>query len=424
MKNKIFITLFIIAFLGVISSLLKNLSLSFGVPNIIPFLRSLLIYLVFLLCVNKFDFIRNNKFMLVSFLFLTSLTAYFFIGIYNSQILPTLYYLRVYIDPILYGLALIVFVSNYHYVNIKFNVFFLYCVGFSLFSILIYVLLMVNPEFVKFFIGDEISTAWYISGGTFMRMGSPTSSPNTLGIITAMQITVLYLIYMYRSDYNRLFFVIAVLFSSICLLLTFSRSSWFMVILNMFFITIFNIKTNFEKVKFIVFYVCAILVIGFVILAIIDMLNDGFISVWLELSFSGKDPSMIGHADSFVSAFKNIDQYFLVGYPHGTVGAKAMLFSSEINNVENTFLIIFYDMGLLNGTIFLLSYILLVCFLCIDSRQMFLIPGFIFCLQLLPYIFEYDVVIYFLFFIVFIRYILRASDKNEKNADISTVSLR
>ena len=79
---------------------------------------------------------------------------------------------------------------------------------------------------------------------------------------------------------------------------------------------------------------------------IVDQVSDGYVTRWVELNAKGKDPSMIGHARSIEDAINKFDEYALVGYPRGTVGPKAIIFTGVVNNVENSLLGLLYDMGL------------------------------------------------------------------------------
>jgi len=95
-------------------------------------------------------------------------------------------------------------------------------------------------------------------------------------------------------------------------------------------------------------------------LMVVDFFSNGAIEKWLFLNTSLRDPSMQGHYSSIINALDNFDQYYLSGYPRGTVGPRAQLFTIDFYNVENSTLGIIFDMGLSCAVLFFVIYALLL----------------------------------------------------------------
>lgn len=396
-KNIVIIICFVVVG-GILSAFIKNITTANSLPNIFPAFRFLGLYGSFFIVFCKTDCFKIKGYFDVVFLFSICFFLYFLVGLFDAKLAETIYYLRVYMDPVVF--ALLLSMINAHNITANSEIYInrinIYLSVFSISALILYFILQVNSELISTLIGDELSTAWFISGGVWMRMGLPTVSPNSLGFISACNLTILFLIYLYGKKYKKIFFYTSIVSTLLCLLLCFSRSSWVMSILGLSTGFVMHYKSHHYKLK----NTGLILMISFVLMLItlflIDLYSDGFIRVWVMLTFSGKDPSLNGHFDSFIFAIEHLRDYFFIGYPHGTVGAKAMLFSKVVNNVENTILSIIFDMGIFLGLLFIYAYYRLFNLITIHKAQLIFIPGFMFCIQMLPYSFEYEIVIYFM----------------------------
>lgn len=164
-------------------------------------------------------------------------------------------------------------------------------------------------------------------------------------------------------------------------------------------------RSKFEAIKGIAVFIMVAAILSGVTLAILAMADaTAFdqISLWLELNLSGNDPSMQGHLVSFQDAWEQLDQYYLHGFPKGTVGPKALSFTNKIHNVESSPLALVYDMGLPLSFLFMAGWVLILAEFYVTQAQWAVLFGFIVCTQFLPYVFEADSQIYFLFIYVLV----------------------
>ncbi|MDR2924688.1 MAG: hypothetical protein LBU76_01830 [Azoarcus sp.] len=129
----------------------------------------------------------------------------------------------------------------------------------------------------------------------------------------------------------------------------------------------------------------------------IDDYSGGKISHWISLNLSGEDPSMVGHGNSFVQVWEVLDEYYLYGYPRGSVGPKALVQEADLKNVENGMLSIFYDMGIPLGIAFIVFSSLLLGCMYRHPSQIAVLVGFAVPAMFLPYVFSPDIIIFFLF---------------------------
>jgi hypothetical protein len=144
--------------------------------------------------------------------------------------------------------------------------------------------------------------------------------------------------------------------------------------------------------------------------------SNGAVSTWINLNLSLEDPSLHGHADSIFDAFRNMDKYFLTGFPKGTVSAKSLLFTKDIINVENSFLAVMYDAGLIGFILLMMTYIFLVRRAIININQASFLIAFVIVLQFLPHIFETEIIMYSIFIFALLS---KCSDiKSALNSDV------
>ena len=101
----------------------------------------------------------------------------------------------------------------------------------------------------------------------------------------------------------------------------------------------------------------------FIAIFVISFFESSPIYEYLSNLFSGDDPSSNGHFDSLVEAIEHFHEYYLFGYPVGTVGSRV----DTIYNVESSFFILIYDKGLWFMAIYL-CVILMLLINCIKSK--------------------------------------------------------
>lgn len=390
-----------------LGSFLKILLGVAGVPNIVPVLRDPLLLLVCLLGVSKLDFFKTRKWQVLILLLTIFSAIYVFSSLLEDRTVVGLYYLRFYFLPFLFFLgALGIMTMDTSIIRNRILFRFLLWWNALLFviALTIYVVLQVVPTLRPTFFGNDLlPTAWYISGGVWMRMGLPASGPNTLGLLFALNAFVFCSLLILKKTKGSEIIAstsavfVGVFISLIGLMLTFSRSSMLILILALPLFMLMPGVLNFSrffKLSVVISTLLALIVFAGVAA---DIASDGYVSRWVELNMSMKDPSMLGHLRSITDAIDKFYEYALWGYPRGTVGPKAIIFTGVANNVENSLLAIVYDMGLMLSAVFIFATVLLYSFGYTNRVQLILLGAFAAPCMLLPYVFEPDALIYFAF---------------------------
>ncbi|MFZ2857599.1 O-antigen ligase family protein [Acidovorax sp.] len=401
-----------IVVISIFGSFIKTLVEIVGVGNFIPVLRDVLIFglsIYGLLNLKKSTATRVSSGMLAALVFVI---LYLAVAVVTNEIIAGIYYLRIYLIPFLFYVgALGIFDSrkntNKYRVYLKFIINFNFLLFFA--SLAIYIFLELNPQFrIVFFGTDFLPSAWFISGGTWMRMGLPATGPNTLGIIFSFNAFLFITTHLTKQKFSKnlsisnKLLLFSIFTSLLGLMLTFSRSSMLLLLVSVpILITSRGVMTSklFKKYSFISFCM-AILLLS--IIFFVDEWSDGYLSVWFTLNTKFSDPSIVGHFSSIDSAVNNLNEYLLWGYPKGTVGPKAEIFHGVLHNVENTFLSVLYDMGIFAGLLYFATVILFYASGFKNKFQLFLVVGFLPPLFLLPYVFEIDVLIYFSYIYIYL----------------------
>ena len=382
----------------------KSLMSMFGIPNFLSTLRDLL--LIALACVG---FLHANPFKSKRLVWgvitlVLCLIVYLGIAFQEEQYAAGLYFARMYMLPIFFMMALagaLQSTTSNERQKLLAATFWLTAIT-VITSLGLYALMLADRGFAsKLIIGFDDSAlpvSWYISGGTWMRMGLPASSPNSLGLILALMLSLI-VTQIGRPDAPlRHYLPFLIAFSILALLLTFSRSS-----LLLFSVTLLSLLFFRElKVPPSLIWGTSILglialVTGLVVVSMIDPDSGEQIIHWMELNVSGNDPSMQGHMNTFSEALENIESFYLHGFPKGSVGQKAAFFTNHINHVENSVLGVFYDMGIFLGAAFMIGWLMTMSHFHRNRIQTSILFGFVICAQLLPYFFEPDALIIFLF---------------------------
>lgn len=402
--------IFFLLALLVLTSLGSFLKILFGVagiPNLIPVLRDPLLLAVFVYGVSKLDFFKSRKWQFLILLLTLFSAVYVFFSLFEDRTVVGLYYLRFYLLPFLFFVgALGIIATDTSIESNRVLIRFLVWWNTLLFvaALAIYVVLQVAPTLRPIVFGNDLlPTAWYISGGIWMRMGLPASGPNTLGLLFALNAFVFSSLLLLKrtkgSDAvaTTLTITLSIFVALIGLVLTFSRSSMLILIIAFPLFMLLPGILSFSSFFKLSVVVCAMLILVILAGVAADVASDGYVTRWVELNMSMRDPSMLGHLRSITDAADKFYEYVLGGYPRGTVGPKAIIFTGVANNVENSLLAILYDMGLILGGVFILATALLYSFGYTCRVQLILLIGFAAPCMLLPYVFEPDALIYFAF---------------------------
>ena len=400
----------LIAFVSLLSQFGKTLLGMAHAPNIIPPLRDGLLLLLVLFAISRTDVFKARGFYLWALLCIAAISATVFVAAFDDRHIPGLYYARIYLLPLLFAVALegIVLRASDDDVRALLRMSF-WCgllVVFTAFGI--FAAVELSPRLLRTLMGDDTGTgplasAWYIAGGTWLRMGLPATGPNSLGLALGLYALLVGGVLFSRKPrpVPSGIVVAALVFALLAVALTFSRSSWLAIMLGTVALVLACVPGGVlfspaNLTRMVLAGAVSIALMG-VALLLLDSYSDGAVSRWALLNFSGTDPSMVGHHKSFVVAIESLDDYAWLGYPKGTVGARAALFGGTLYNVENSFLAVFFDMGLPLGAVFLLSIAGMLSGLWVHRSQWSVLIGFTVCAFFLPYNFEPDIVVFFLF---------------------------
>ncbi|MEY4562530.1 MAG: hypothetical protein RLZZ618_1807 [Pseudomonadota bacterium] len=398
----------LIAFVAILSQFIKTLLGLGGLPNPVPLLRDGLLVTLALVGLSRVDIFNQRGFFLSILLLFFVLLANAAIGGLEDRHFAGLYYARLYALPLLSAVAVNGLLRQADTEQLRGLVHQVFWTGAIVLigAIGIFLSVEFNPALLHSLMGGdntgELATAWYIAGGTWLRMGLPATSPNALGLMTAM---FLLFILSARLDGRYLqvskgAYVAVVCAAVIVMALTFSRSAWlafFMGGTALFFLC--RREWGIGSAAGLLKLGGGLAILSFAVVVGLIWLDDysgGFIGRWMALNTSGTDPSMVGHGESFLHAYNALEDYFWVGYPKGSVGARALLFGLTVNNAENSILSVFFDMGVPIGLAFLALVTAVLRCLWVHKAQWGLLLAFTTSSMFLPYVFEPDMIGFFL----------------------------
>jgi hypothetical protein len=399
----------LVAFAALVSQTGSNLMAAVGLPgSLIPLSRDGLLLLLAARAIQQADFFKSRSFYIGVVLCLFVITADIVVAAVTDQHMAGLYYGRLYLLPVIFAIAARTLLLHASPQALQGAVRFFFWSGFVviLVALALFVAIEVQPTLLSVLMrsaeGEQLATAWYIAGGVWLRMGLPATSPNAMGLAMAFYLMLIVPV-MIRGRMlavGRVFGGTVTLLALLALLMTFSRSSWLGLMLGTFLIFMlcrqeWGMGGMGVLLKVAATGLVLIVLLG-VALALVDSYSGGFISSWIELNTQGTDPSMQGHSESFTQAFEALSEYFWLGYPKGSVGARAMLFGGEAHNVENSFLILFYEMGVPMGMAYLGLIAFLLKELSVHKSQLAVLAIFGVCCMFLPYVFEPEIVAMFL----------------------------
>lgn len=403
MKLNLYKSLIAIIVLSALFKLIFNNA--FNVFNPFVLLRDVLIVVFFISSLRKKSTYNPNFILAGAFLVIFA-SAYLLISLFQNKFLEGLYFLRLYITPFLFFVATVGLFKNINSLDFFSFLRFLFRLNIVVLivSIGLYTLsiLISDVFFLTLLTGDAIdgtrklANAWFISGANFLRMGLPMSGPNILAIYFVCNLILILILILKNKallyKVNR-YYPLFILFNCLGLVLTFSRSSILFLVLSFLILLIFNLNKLF---KLTATYLCFIIPATIVLAYFTNVYTEGKLNRWFSLTLSFNDPSLKGHGLSFYEPFENFEDYYLIGYTRATVGPRALVFTNDIINVENSFFIIAYDMGIFLAIIFFTAYLFLFRNNLKTIPQLALIVGIIVNLHFLPNIFEVEILMYFL----------------------------
>lgn len=320
-------------FLYTFGFLFNEICKRYSLIPIATIIRLLLVVILYeQVILKRFIIGRNLTLFLGGTCFLT--VYYLFISLCNSDFLTGLLLYRYYLEPILLLLLLLIYLDNGADIDKLYNIFIRNIIFTALVSILLYTMFLMG--YIDIFINPDIPDQFFLPGGIILRSYLPVGGPNELGLLLMIGIALIL-----KQQHIKKWTIIILLLS---LLLTISKSALlalsFFIVLSLF---TFKLKHIFIIVVVITIFVTLFLSIDFYFL-------NSLLYSYFENLFSGNDPSVGGHSSSLVEAIENFPDYYLWGYPTGTVGPRV----DTIYNVESSFLLLCYDKGIFFAFFFLL----------------------------------------------------------------------
>ena len=331
-KNEYFIWRCIF-FLYAFGFLINEMCKRYSFYPIATVLRLILIGILYGYVIRKrFIISRNLCFLLGGICLLTC--YYLFLSLCDGEFLVGVQLYRYYLEPIILLLLLLIYLDNgadssvlclYFFTNILFA-------GFV--SLLFYFVFLTDN--ISLFISPDIPKQFFLPGGVILRSYLPIGGPNELGLLFMVGIALASMQQKISSWTPTFLFL--------CLLLTVSKSS-LLSLLCYSLLGVFTFKLRNVLIGFV-----AIVIFIMLFFSIDYYYLDSLLYLYFENLFSGNDPSTGGHSSSLIEAVDNFSNYYLWGYPTGTVGPRV----ETIYNVESSFFLLCYDKGLFFAFFFLL----------------------------------------------------------------------
>lgn len=413
-----------VIFLAICGPFLKNLSGMAGLPNWLPLVRDPLVVAVAALGLTRAPLFTEARWRWLLLWLLLFVAAYMAVSIVQDRALVGLYYLRFYLLPLLFCVGMLGLLQR-RAEEAEAHQMLRYLMRWNLLLFLfsggLYVLLLEAPRMRPALFGTELlPTAWYISGGTWMRMGLPASGPNGLGLVFALHallfLQLLLCLPPRESGPGNGRLMLHLGIALIGLLLTFSRSSVLLFLLGGLALLLTPGVLSFVRLakllawSFVALAMLAVLALAF------DSYSGGLVSRWVALNIQGRDPSALGHLRSVRDAVEHWSEYLLFGYPRGSVGPKALLFTGKVNNVESSWLGLLYDMGLFNSLPYLLCVATALALGYRHRAQWSSLLALAAPFALLPYVFEADAVLYCFFIYLAAGFVLTKTAPAQRGA--------
>lgn len=321
-------------FFAVFGAVSNNIINSFGLPNLFTAVRTVLLVSIFFLTPKR---LKGRNLALFTVFFILFVVFYLSVSIFQGKFGMGLYYIRLYVEPILVLFLARLFINKIDYSIIRFiRILAIASVITSLISLGSYYL---NLPVIRYFHGNnEINHNWFLAGVFIYRTGFPIGGPNQLGLLFSSFIMI-NTIHPVKDRKRNIYYTGFLL---IGLLFTFSKSA--ILALFVFFILHSISYNSFHRL---IPRLLMSLVLFSIILYLLDQsLFEGYLLKYLTNFSRNEDLSTAGHLDSIVNAVHSFKEYYFYGYEKGTVGPKASQFTTDYRNVESSIFILLYDMGL------------------------------------------------------------------------------
>lgn len=401
----------------------KQITDAFAIPNVFAIPKEIGVVALALLALNRSRFLFDSGYVIAFFLILLFVGEYLMVAAFQGRVFMGLYFVRLYLIPLMFltGALYFVQIMDARYlqksllVTCWINFIFIAVAVALYFSILLY------PELrIRFFGSAELAHAWYLAGANILRMGLPFVAPNNMGFYLASTMMVLLANIAANRHLGKsnLIGYVLLLINCLALVMTFSRSAMLMLVIGGALYLIIPGIVDRKAIFSTMLSIVVGLVVAIIALAIVDEVTGGTLHKWFALNVSRSDPSMQGHARSIYEAVENFHEYYIIGYEKGTVGPKAALFTLNIHNVENSLFAVLYDVGIFGFFILSIAYFLLLQKGFSSRYQLPVLISFLVVLQLLPYIYEPELIVYFLFCYLLIGCIGRMASGKESNESV------
>lgn len=184
----------------------------------------------------------------------------------------------------------------------------------------------------------------------YIRINSTLRGPNPLGAF-AMIVSSLALVDFYHHKTTKLFrnSSLLVILSSLILFFSHSRSAWLAAFLSAVVIIVFCFKNHRRKV---LVSLLAVLALGLALLAMVAIKHDQTVLrekfehfILHDSSKTVQISSNQEHLNSLQNTWQRVEERWLWGHGTGS-GGSASLLRSENNIIENQFLLVWYELGI------------------------------------------------------------------------------
>jgi hypothetical protein len=375
------------------------------IPNIGTYTKDIILLLLFYntLCSRKLLQKRNNLIALLIIIWFA--INYLIISLFDN-LFYGLYYLRLYLIPLItFFVISSIFNSADNKIIHKFiRLNFIYNVVVIIIAFLTYYVIIAYPGIINIFWreSESIPTSIYIAGG-LLRLGFPQSGPNSLGIYFAINIFLLLCFIVIPNDIfkTRNWLYVILIINSCGLALTFSRSSFILLIICLIttmIITFFHYHTI--CLSFLKYFSTTIVILALSVI-LINIITDGIVTQWIRLNITFDDPSLVGHKNTFIDVFDNYQKFIISGYPRGTVGPKAKMIRDMIN-IENSYMVLIYDFGVYLFIVFIMAYYFVISANMTSKLQIPFLIGVIINISFLPTIYDVEIITYAILIFVLI----------------------
>lgn len=233
--------------------------------------------------------------------------------------------------------------------------------------------------------------SFYIAGAEFQRLVGPFGSPNEFG--SFLVLIILFTFDFYRKNI-KLFYLVIIIFELIALIYTFSRSAWISLIIASIY---YLYKSRLISAKFIF----STMYFGVMMLLLVPIFSNKLferIATHLFNTVTLNEPSSRGHLDSLIDGFYNM-LLNPMGFGLGLSGPRSKSLGTNIINVENSFILIAYELGIIGLLLFIAIIYFLIQFIKKDiyskNVNMSLVIALIVNFMFLPNIQSLDVVYIF-----------------------------